>query len=163
MFWIPVLLLVGSRAQANERRHAALDVRLQGLVDDLRARLAIPQEVSVALVETNPLKASAQSVKDRDAFVISLETAFAEGLTDEELRAVVAHELGHVWIFTHHPYLQTERLANQIAMRLVTFEILEQVYEKVWKDGIKGDRERFLGEPPPQKRAEAVQASASPR
>ena len=30
------------------------------------------------------------------------------------------HELGHVWIFTHHPYLQTEQLANRIAMRLVS-------------------------------------------
>jgi hypothetical protein len=53
--------------------------------------------------------------------------------------------MGHVWIFTHHPYLQTEQLANRIAMRLVSRENLQQVYEKVWKNGAKGDLGRFLG------------------
>jgi hypothetical protein len=58
----------------------------------------------------------------------------------------VAHELGHVWIFTHHPYLQTERLANSIAMRGVTRESLERVYRKVWqREGVKGDLVQFLG------------------
>ena len=47
---------------------------------------------------------------------------------------MVAHELGHVWIYTHHPYLQTEQLANQIAMRVVSRESLDSVYGKVWAD-----------------------------
>ncbi len=50
-----------------------------------------------------------------------------------EVRAVVAHELGHVWMFTHHPYLPTEMLANEVALRVVDRQVLEQVYEKVWK------------------------------
>jgi len=62
------------------------------------------------------------------------------------LSASIAHELGHVWIFTHHPYLQTELLANQIALKVVTREELERVYEKVWKDKGKGDLKDFLGE-----------------
>jgi hypothetical protein len=24
----------------------------------------------------------------------------------------IAHEVGHVWVFTHHPYLQTEKLGE---------------------------------------------------
>jgi predicted Zn-dependent protease len=67
-------------------------------------------------------------------------------LDDNELSASIAHELGHVWIFTHHPYLQTELLANQIALKVVTRENLEKIYEKVWKDRGKGDLREFLGE-----------------
>ena len=66
---------------------------------------------------------------------MAFEGAFVDSLTDDELRAVVAHELGHVWIFTHHPYLQTEQLANKIALRVVTRETLERVYDKVWPQG----------------------------
>jgi hypothetical protein len=58
----------------------------------------------------------------------------------------VAHELGHVWVFTHHPYLQTERLANQIAMRVVSRGSLAGVYRKLWeRGGVKGDLQAFLG------------------
>jgi Peptidase family M48 len=175
MVWLPVLLLVANRAQAGTRHEAALDVRLQGLVDELRAQLKVPEPVAVSLVDKNPLMASVEAVKGRDdAFVLSLETSFVETLTEDELRAVLAHELGHVWIFTHHPYLQTERLANDIAMRLVSRESLERVYNKVWKDGIKGNRERFLSEPKVQRvavqrvaaqkvSAEPIQVAAAPR
>jgi hypothetical protein len=38
-----------------------------------------------------------------------------------------------VWIFTHHPFLQTEELANQIAMQVVPRDTLAAVYDKVWK------------------------------
>jgi len=73
-------------------------------------------------------------------------------LTDDDIKAVVAHELGHVWIFTHHPYLQTEQLANEIAMRLVTRESLEPVYAKVQKrigDAVGAvDLARNLGDTP---------------
>jgi hypothetical protein len=49
--------------------------------------------------------------------------------------------------FGHHPYLQTERLANEIAMRVVSRESLLRVYRKVWeRGGAKGDLARFLGE-----------------
>jgi hypothetical protein len=58
----------------------------------------------------------------------------------------MAHELGHVWVFTHHPYLQTEKLANQIAMRVVTRDSLVSVYRKLWEHGgTKGDLNTFLG------------------
>ncbi len=43
---------------------------------------------------------------------------------------MVAHELGHVYIFTHHPFLQTEQMANAIAGRVVDAELMERVYPK---------------------------------
>jgi hypothetical protein len=145
-FWLPVLLLAASHARANERPDAAaMAVRLQAIVDALRSELAIPQEVTLEVVAENPLMASVEPAKEGDGFVIAIEGAFASRLTDDELKGVLAHEMGHVWIFTHHPYLQTEQLANRIAMRLVSRENLQQVYEKVWKNGAKGDLGRFLG------------------
>jgi len=66
-------------------------------------------------------------------FLLSAEEDFARGLSEAELRAAIAHELGHVWIFTHFPYLQTEELANDIASRVVSRDILGPLYEKVWK------------------------------
>jgi len=82
-------------------------------------------------------------------FRVSVEASFLDELTDHELEAVVAHELGHVWIFTHHPFLQTEQLANQIAMRVVTRESLFLVYGKVWADASSaGSLPRFPDERP---------------
>jgi hypothetical protein len=50
-----------------------------------------------------------------------------------------------VWVFTHHPYLQTEKLANQIAMRVVARDSLVSVYHKLWEHGgTKGDLKSFL-------------------
>jgi hypothetical protein len=45
-----------------------------------------------------------------------------------------------------HPNLQTELLANQVALRVVSRENLERIYAKVWKDKGKGDLKEFLGE-----------------
>jgi hypothetical protein len=118
---------------------------LQRLVDDLRARLNLPAEVTVSLVAQNPLIVSVQA-NGADAFQMSFEETFLRELSEDDLAAVIAHELGHVWIFTHHPFLQTEQLANRIAMRVVTRESLERVYVKVWeRKGTKGTVERFLG------------------
>jgi hypothetical protein len=124
----------GTAASARARK-------VQDLVDEFRTRLAIADLVRVAIVETNPLVVSVErDLEGAGAFSLSIEGSFLEGLTPAELEAVVAHELGHVWIFTHHPYLHTEELANQIAMRVVSYETLSAVYEKVWqRTGRKGD------------------------
>jgi hypothetical protein len=124
--------------------------RVQQVVDDFRARLAITQDVQVSIVASNALMVSVQRQDDPDnGFLLAFEGAFLNQLSEEELRAVVAHELGHVWIFTHHPYLQTEQLANGIAMRVVTRESLEPIYDRVWKRvGAVGDIGRYLGEKP---------------
>ena len=159
-FWLPVFLLAATSARANERPDA-MRVRLQAIVDALRSELGIPQDVTLKVVKENSLMASVEPAKEGDGFVLAIEGAFASRLSDDELKGVIAHELGHVWIYTHHPYLQTEQLANRVAMRLVTRESLERVYDKVWKNGAKGDLGRVLGVAAPATTA-AVQSSNLP-
>ena len=119
--------------------------RVQDLVDAMRAELQVSHQVGVELVAINPLRASVEPVKGvAGTYRLSIEQSFLEQLTPDELRAVIAHELGHVWIYTHHPYLQTEQLANQIAQRVVSRESLDSVYGKVWPDAAaKGSLPRF--------------------
>lgn len=103
------------------------------IVDSLRAELAIDQDVEVELVDYHPFVFSVEPLDtDRRTFRLSMEIGFAFLLSDGELRAALAHELGHVWIFTHHPFLQTERLANEIGQRVVSREDMETVYRKLW-------------------------------
>src|SRR4030095_739930 len=110
--------------------------RIQDVIDDLAGRLSLKRDVVATIVPLNPLMVSVVSPVNRDgAYHVAFEGAFLDTLTDDELRAVVSHELGHIWIFTHHPYLQTEQLANTIALRAVARETLERVYDKVWPHG----------------------------
>ncbi|MGH2542362.1 MAG: M48 family metalloprotease [Ardenticatenaceae bacterium] len=122
--------------------------RIQHLIDQLRSTLSLKAAVTSVIVEENPMVVSVEPVRGRPgAFVLSFEKGFTEALSDDELTAVIAHELGHVWIFTHHPYLQTERLANDVAMRVVKRESLQRVYAKLWeRAGAKGDLAQFLGQ-----------------
>ena len=156
LFWVMVLVCfpsfghsVHARGRAEENRGTPRDSKwIQGIVDDFRAQLGVPQKVDVTIVEKNPLLVSVEPVDDQaSAFVLSLEESFLSGLRDEDVRAVIAHELGHVWIFTHHPYLQTEGLANEIAKRLVARDNLVHVYEKLWqRQGTTGDLARLVGD-----------------
>jgi hypothetical protein len=144
-----LLLLVFSAVPAraaDERRDAVAVVQM--LIDELRVLLSIPSEVTASMVPKNPLLVSVAPAAGRPgAFALVFEDGFIDSLDDTELRAVIAHELGHVWIFTHHPYLQTEKLANDVAMRVVTRDSLRDVYGKVWeRTGLKGDLGRFLGQ-----------------
>src|SRR6478735_7959325 len=68
--------------------------RVQQVVDDSRARLGIPQEVRVSIVPTNALVVSVQphSVQP-GVFILSFEQEFLQQLGDDEIAAVVAHEL----------------------------------------------------------------------
>jgi Zn-dependent protease with chaperone function len=120
---------------------AARAQQIQASVDALRIRLAIPEAVVVSVVPKNDLLVSVAPMKDGGhAFGLAVDDAFLDTLTHDELDAVVAHELGHVWIFTHHPYLQTEELANDVALRVVERASLERAYEKAWQQaGRKGD------------------------
>jgi hypothetical protein len=133
-----------SSLDAREPRSAA---SIQELVNRVRARLGIEANVATAIVPTNPLLVSVQPVDSAPgAFQITFEERFLTALDERDLEAIVAHELGHVWIFTHHPYLHTERLANTVAMRAVPRESLERVYGKVWdREGAKGDLAHLLG------------------
>ena len=148
--WLPVVLLVSVASPSHGADYIPRNdpKRLQVVVDDLARQLALPAIVTATIVQTNALMVSVEPEKGReDAFVLSFEDAFLDGLDDDGLRAVIAHELGHVWIFTHHPYLQTELLANSVAMRVVSRQSLEKVYDRVWqRSGTKGDIAHFLGQ-----------------
>ncbi|HET9131674.1 MAG TPA: hypothetical protein VFO86_12030, partial [Terriglobia bacterium] len=46
----------------------------------------------------------------------------------------------------HHPYLQTEALANDIALRVVDRETMKKVYSKLWAyTGTAGNIDELLG------------------
>jgi hypothetical protein len=121
--------------------------RIQEIVKEFMAKLTMADTVAVAVVPKNPLMVSVEYTDASTGFLLSVEEDFLNELTQEELEAAIAHELGHVWIFTHHPFLQTEVLANQIAQRLVPRSSLVHVYEKVWKrQGTKGDLTWFVGD-----------------
>jgi len=128
-------LALNTRAQAADQQ-----ARIQRVVDDLKSQLSIGQRVDVSVVEANPrlfsvvpLKNGGREADQPATFLLSVEEGFAQGLSDVELRAAVAHELGHVWIFTHFPFLQTEELANDIASRIVSRDDLAPLYDKVSK------------------------------
>ena len=126
---------------------ALIAERLQLIVDRLRGELGIPEDVDVSIEPQVALVVSVVTPLDSgEPFRLAIEDGFLERLSDEELDAAMAHELGHVWVFTHHPYLQTETLANQIAMRVVTRDSLVSVYHKLWEHGgTKGNIESVLG------------------
>jgi hypothetical protein len=139
-----ILIGLAARVDAGEPRSAVV---LQELVNSLKTQLGIDAVVSAAIVPTNTLLVSVQPVDgNRGTFRMAFEERFLTTLDEDELKAIVAHELGHVWIFMHHPYLQTEHLANTVAIRVVPRASLERVYSKVWeREGTKGDLARFLG------------------
>ena len=154
--WVVVLLcasalhLMASPAAANrndgrDERQAEVE-RLQDVTDLLRRRLNILERVLVNVVDHNPLVMSVETLSGRSGpFVITADAQFMQSLNSEELQAAVAHELGHVWIYTHHPYLQTERLANDVALRVVSANVLIPVYEKVWKrTGARGNLAEYI-------------------
>jgi hypothetical protein len=122
---------------------------LQDMTDDLRARLEISERADITVVAHNPLVMSVETLAGRSGpFVISVDRDFIHELSHDELEAAIAHELGHVWIYTHPPYIQTERYANEIAMRVIRRSTFEPVYQKVWaRTGIRGNLVEFIGPP----------------
>lgn len=153
--WVVLLLC----AMPLHSAVAAADVRgdrdygtitnLQSLTDALRERMDIFERVVVTVVDHNPLVMSVETLGGRSGpFVITADREFLRSLNAEELSAALAHELGHVWIYTHHPYLQTERLANDIALRVTSAEVMLPLYEKVWKRlGIRGNLADYISLP----------------
>ena len=151
MLWLLPLRLhpvsVGGSASIGPVEGKSEIAVLQEITDDLRTRLEIPERVQVTLVDHNPLVMSVETLGGRvGPFVITVDREFVGELGHDEIEAALAHELGHVWIYTHHPYLQTERMANDIAMRVISRSAFEPVYEKVWRrTGIRGNLAEFIG------------------
>src|SRR5262249_3252056 len=136
----------------------------QAFVIEIEARLQMPQRVEVSVVPSEAKMVSVHRIRDMstgtESFEIHLDQVFFDSLSREEVRAALAHELGHVWIFSHHPYLQTEALANEIAMRVVTRDSMKKIYNKLWMHlGTRGDLNELLGRD--KARHDAVSTSAS--
>jgi hypothetical protein len=132
--WILLSLVLTLHTNAGIGRNRAEynAKKLKSIVNELKKQLGITDEIQTVVVPKNNLVVSVQPVKGQPrTFQISFEEGFLNLLDDNDMRAVVAHELGHVWIFTHHPYLHTEDLANSIAYKAVGQKALDLVYEKV--------------------------------
>jgi hypothetical protein len=139
-----VIYCVSGASVVAQDHVSVQQARVQRIVDDLTARLGISEAVHVSIVPVNRLLMSVEPAEH--TFELKVEDGWVDALDEKELTAAVAHELGHVWIFTHHPFLQTEQLANEVAMRLISPSVLARVYDKVWKrTNVKGDLARFLG------------------
>ncbi len=161
--WITLLLLPVSMtrlAASPEPSKSDLKRQIYAIVRDFCARLGINQSVEVSIVARNPrLISVAFAPGHTDRFKISCEEEFLRTLDSAELRAAVAHEIGHMWIFTHFPYLQTEALANRQAQKLVPRGDLAKVYSKVWAhNGERGNLEEVLG---PEEDSSGGHSSAS--
>jgi hypothetical protein len=114
--------------------------------------------VDVRIDENNPKMVSSEPLLgSMPGYRISFDRGFLERLSDDEITAAIAHELGHVWIFTHHPFLQTEALANDIALRVVDRETMKKVYSKLWAHtGTAGNFDELLGPSHPKEAPKAA-------
>jgi len=120
---------------------------LAQIAQDLCGRLHLNDHVEVQINEQNEKMVSSEALPGvAQGFRISFDRVFLESLSDDEITAAMAHELGHIWIFTHHPFLQTEALANDIALRVVDRETMKRVYSKMWAHtGTAGNLNELLG------------------
>jgi hypothetical protein len=133
---LPVFFLaflsVAAHSSAAAGKEARSEHDLEAIARDQADELGIPEEIVVAIVSHNPRLISVEYVTGRtDRFRMAFDAGFLGTLDDCELRAAVAHEVGHIWLFTHFPFLHTEESANHQALKLVSAVDLERVYEKV--------------------------------
>jgi hypothetical protein len=132
--WVVVCLILIVESSTvegwNRLQHNAR--KIKDIVAGLKKQLNMTADISYEVVAHNDLLISVEPVRGKKgAFLVSFDATFLAMLDDVDLPAAIAHEMGHVWIFTHHPYLQTEDLANAIAHRVVTVAQLDRLYDKV--------------------------------
>lgn len=122
------------------------NVRLEKIATGLASALELRKPIQVAIVPRNDNIVSVDPFLSGEGYRIEFERQFFDALDDEEITAALAHEIGHVWIFSHHPYLQTEALANEIALKVVARKPLENLYNKMWQyTGLTGNLVELLG------------------
>ena len=144
----PAVLVTSAFAAAPAVGNAAERTRtLQRVLDRVKEQLGLDAAVAIELVPENKHLVSVEAPGAAGGtYTVRIEERLLAVLAEDELEAALAHELGHVWVFTHHPFLQTESGANDVALRVVTRGALRRVYEKVWQGGGgKGTLETFLG------------------
>ncbi len=75
-----------------EHGSPVIDERVIDMCDDIRLRYGIKRQITVVETEAVPVPFTCRTLHP----VIVLPAGFAEGLSDSELRAVIAHEAAHV-------------------------------------------------------------------
>src|SRR5262249_16051678 len=130
------------QASGSPAEPAAFRVaRLEETAQSLETAMGMHNRVRVLVVPENKLVISVEVLPAPEVgYQVVMERRFYEMLSDEEITAAIAHEIGHVWIYSHHPFLQTEALANEIAMKAVSRKALASLYGKLWSyTGVPGD------------------------
>ena len=137
-------ILRSEESSATSRGSAG---HLAEIVRALCARLRIDSTIEVRIDDRNSKMVSSQPLSGASSgYLLSFDRRFLEDLDEDEIAGAIAHELGHIWIFSHHPYLQTEELANEVALQVVTRETMKKVYGKMWAHtGTAGDIDELLG------------------
>jgi hypothetical protein len=138
------------RLRAEGSTDGETDQRISHIAEQLCVRLQMKAKIDVIIADENKFGVSVEPEPDGEGrYALSFDRRLYESFSNDELIAAVAHEMGHVWIYTHHPYLQTEALANEIALRVVSRETMTRVYSKLWSRlGISGNLEEVLGPDP---------------
>jgi hypothetical protein len=120
--------------------------RLEEVAAGLASALDVRKPVQVIVVPRNELVVSVEPLPGGEGYRVVFEQRFFDRLDEEELTAALAHEIGHVWIYSHHPFLQTEALANEMALKVVQRKPLETLYAKLWTyTGLTGNIVELLG------------------
>jgi hypothetical protein len=122
--------------------------KIKRIISEFQTHLQLRVDIRPNIASVDARLVSVEQIGDPGgghAYILSFDEMFLASLTSDELRAAIAHELGHVWIFSHHPYLHTEAFANDIAMKVVSRRSLEKTYAKVWAHlGSTGNLEELL-------------------
>ncbi len=129
-----MLLIPFCQSFSRAESQTEIESRVRLAIQEFSRRLGITKRIGFSIVPENSHLVSVEHEKGgADGYRISCSEAFLRNLNEREMMAAIAHELGHVWIYTHFPFLQTESLANRQALRLVSRSDLESVYRKVWE------------------------------
>ena len=78
--------------------------RLATLLDEVRRALGYVEPVDLFVVESAEINALAVHSRDQMPHIISLSSRLIERMSDEEIRFVLGHELGHL-CFQHNRLL----------------------------------------------------------
>src|SRR5262245_50400127 len=108
IFYTISLLTPPARAEAVRSDRNALDMdKLQKVAAQRALLLGIPQHIRVVVGPNSKMVISVEHDSEADEYRVLIDPKFMEQLNDEDIVTAISHELGHVWIFTHHPFLQT--------------------------------------------------------
>jgi len=142
------LCATGAQLQAYSPKadQPVRNVKLEKIAAGLAETLKMHKRIQVAVVSENDRVVSVEPFLSGDGYRVEFERAFLDQLNEEELTAALAHEVGHMWIFCHPPYVHTEALANEIALKIVPRKPLEALYAKLWTyTSVTGNLVEVLG------------------